>query len=103
MYMKPFRCRSRPSVATRTGPTVSIAPALLFLSFWAAVVNAHAGASNSIARIWNERALAAIRQDTPHPPGQARNYFSYSVCMYDAWAAYDPSAVGYVYRAKHTA
>jgi len=64
---------------------------------------AQAAASNSIARVWNERALAAIRQDTPHPPAQARNYFSFSVCMYDAWAAYDPVAVGYVYRGKHTA
>jgi hypothetical protein len=41
--------------------------------------------------------------DTPHPPGQARNLFSFSVCMYDAWAAYDPNAVGFVYRGKHTA
>jgi len=64
---------------------------------------AHAAASNSIARVWMERALAAIRVDTPHPPAQARNYFSFSVCMYDAWAAYDPVAVGYVYRGKHTA
>src|SRR6185436_20148081 len=63
---------------------------------------AHAAASNSIARVWNERALAAIRQDTPHPPAQARNYLAFSVCMYDAWAAYDPLAVGYVYRGKHT-
>lgn len=61
-------------------------------------------ASPSIARVWNERALASIRADTPHPPAQARNLFSLSVCMYDAWAAYDTSgAVGYVYRGKHTA
>src|SRR5262245_27959906 len=59
--------------------------------------------AQSIARQWNERALAAIRADTPHPPAQARNYFSLSVCMYDAWAAYDPVAVGFVYRGKHTA
>jgi hypothetical protein len=57
----------------------------------------------SIARNWNERALEGIRMDTPHPPGQARNLFSFSVCMYDAWAAYDSQAVGFVYRAKHTA
>ena len=68
-----------------------------------ASVNTYGAASNSIARVWNERALAAIRVDTPHPPAQARNYFSLSVCMYDAWAAYDPVAVGYVYRGKHTA
>lgn len=57
----------------------------------------------SIARNWNERALEGIRMDTPHPPGQARNLFTFSVCMYDAWAAYDPNAVGFVYRGKHTA
>jgi hypothetical protein len=57
----------------------------------------------SIARNWNERALEGIRMDTPHPPAQARNLFSYSVCMYDAWAAYDPNAVGFIYRGKHTA
>src|SRR5437867_8349486 len=78
---------------------------LLFLCFiGSAGVNLQGAASNSIARVWNERALAAIRQDTPHPPAQARNYFSLSVCMYDAWAAYDTNgAVGYVYRGKHTA
>jgi len=44
-------------------------------------------ATHSIARIWDERALAAIRDDTPHPPAQARNLFSLSVAMYDARAA----------------
>src|SRR5205809_3586134 len=63
-----------------------------------------ANAAQSIARVWDERALAAIRVDTPHPPAQARNYFSLSVCMYDAWAAYDTNgAVGYIYHAKHLA
>src|SRR5258705_4692795 len=57
----------------------------------------------TIARDWDEQILAAIRIDTPHPPVQARNLFSWSVCMYDAWAAYDNIAVGYVYRDKHTA
>jgi hypothetical protein len=63
-----------------------------------------AAATQSIARVWNERALAAIRVDTPHPPAQARNYFSFSVCMYDAWSAYDTNgSVGFVYHSKHTA
>jgi hypothetical protein len=63
-----------------------------------------AGASNSVARVWDERALAAIRIDTPHPPAQARNLFSLSVCMYDAWVAYDTNgATGYIYHRKHTA
>ncbi len=75
---------------------------LIALTFSLLQLNQAAGAQ-SIARMWDERALAAIRVDTPHPPAQARNYFSLSVCMYDAWAAYDSVAVGYVYRNKHTA
>lgn len=63
----------------------------------------HPNPDYSIARNWSERALESIRMDTPHPPAQARNLFSYSVCMYDAWAAYDTHAVGFVYRGKHTA
>src|SRR5262245_32416264 len=75
---------------------------LLLLLAFVATSFVHRSAAQSIARIWNERALAAIRVDTPHPPAQARNLFSLSVAMYDAWAAYDPVAVGYVYRGKHT-
>jgi hypothetical protein len=75
----------------------------LLLLICGSALNSFGAASNSIARVWMERALAAIRVDTPHPPAQARNYLSFSVCMYDAWAAYDPVAVGYVYRGKHTA
>jgi hypothetical protein len=52
----------------------------------------------SIVRNWNERALEGIRMDTPHPPVQARNLFSFSVCMYDAWAAYDTNSTGFIYR-----
>src|SRR5258708_1074355 len=75
----------------------------LFLVATSSTLNARAAASNSVARVWNERALASIRADTPHPPAQARNYFNLSVCMYDAWAAYDTNgAIGYVYRGKFT-
>jgi hypothetical protein len=61
------------------------------------------GATHSIARIWDEEILAAIRIDLPHPPVHARNLFHLSVAMYDAWAAYDSQAVGYLYHGKHTA
>ena len=99
-----FMCNhSRNSHTPSPKQSRGLAGCLLLLLLCGASVNVHAAASNSIARVWNERALAAIRQDTPHPPAQARNYFSLSVCMYDAWAAYDPVAVGYVYRGKHTA
>ncbi len=57
----------------------------------------------SVARAWNLELLNAIRIDTPHPPVHARNLFTLSAAMYDAWAAYDPVAVGLAYRRKHTA
>src|SRR5438552_3909279 len=79
------------------------ASALLSLALCCVNLSVHAAASNSIARVWDERALAAIRVDRPHPPAQARNLFSLSVCMWDAWAAYDTNgAVGFIYHGKHT-
>lgn len=59
--------------------------------------------ATSIARVWNEQILNAIRIDTPHPPAHARNLFHLSVAMYDAWASFDEKSVGYVYRQKHIA
>ncbi|MCC6231164.1 MAG: vanadium-dependent haloperoxidase [Verrucomicrobiales bacterium] len=74
--------------------------------FWIALGSAlkvTASPSPSVARVWNEEVLAAIRIDLPHPPAHARNLFHLSVAMYDAWAAYDPTAAGCLYHAKHTA
>ena len=51
-------------------------------------------AEDSVARIWNEHCLAAIRRDFPAPTVHARNLFHSSAAMYDAWAAYDDTAVG---------
>lgn len=58
--------------------------------------------SQSIARTWDEQILAGIRIDKPNPPVHARNLFHLSVVMYDAWAAYDPVAVGYLFHEKHS-
>jgi hypothetical protein len=57
----------------------------------------------SIARIWNEEILGAIRIDFPNPAVHARNLFHLSIAMWDAWAAYDADAEGYIYHTKETA
>lgn len=49
----------------------------------------------SVARQWNEATLNAIRRDIPAPTVHARNLFHVSAAMWDAWAAFDPSATGY--------
>ncbi len=45
----------------------------------------------SIARIWNEALLDAIRNDFARPTVHARNLFHMSASMYDAWAIYNNS------------
>ncbi|MBT8256925.1 MAG: VCBS repeat-containing protein [Bacteroidia bacterium] len=50
----------------------------------------------SIARIWNEALLEAIRGDLARPTVHARNLFHASVAMYDAWAIYDEQARPYL-------
>jgi hypothetical protein len=57
----------------------------------------------SVARRWDEATLDAIRRALPNPPVHARNLFHVSAAMWDAWAAYDPTAAGYFATEKHAA
>ena len=57
----------------------------------------------SVARVWNETLLAAIRRDVPAPTVHARNLFHLSAAMWDAWAAYDRRADGYLVHEKRVA
>jgi len=50
---------------------------------------------HSVARLWNEEALHAIRGDFARPTVHARNLFHLSTVMYDAWAVYDNEASTY--------
>jgi hypothetical protein len=50
--------------------------------------------TTSVARHWDEVMLEAIRRDFPAPTIHSRNLFHVSAAMWDAWAAYDPTADG---------
>jgi hypothetical protein len=65
--------------------------ATLVLSF-----STHAEAQHSVARLWNEALLEAIRHDFARPTIHARNLFHASLAMYDAWAVYDKVAKTYL-------
>ncbi len=52
--------------------------------------------NTSIARIWNEALLEAIRNDFARPTVHARNLFHTSVAVYDAWAVYSKEARPYL-------
>ena len=43
---------------------------------------------------WNNVALQAIRDTHPGPPMAARALAILHTCLYDAWVAYDPVAIG---------
>src|ERR687895_745336 len=60
-------------------------------------------AGHSVARVWDDALLDAIRRDVPAPTVHARNLFHTSAAMWDAWAAYDPVADGYFVTEKHAA
>lgn len=60
-------------------------------------------ADHSVARIWNEQTLEAIRHDFARPTVHARNLFHVSGAMWDAWAAYDSQARGVIYNAYESA
>ncbi|WP_010135371.1 FG-GAP-like repeat-containing protein [Ochrovirga pacifica] len=52
--------------------------------------------NSSIARLWNEALLTAIRNDYARPTVHARNLFHSSIAMYDAWAIFSPTATPYL-------
>ncbi|MDJ0791898.1 MAG: vanadium-dependent haloperoxidase [Acidimicrobiia bacterium] len=60
-------------------------------------------ADHSVARVWNEALLDAVRRDFPAPTVHARNLFHVSAGMWDAWAAYDPTVGGYYVTEDHEA
>lgn len=71
-----------------------LAPLLLFLIL--ALDHVRAVQPPSVARLWNEELLAAIRRDFSRPPIHARNLYHVSVVMWDCWAVYDPVALGVI-------
>lgn len=58
------------------------------------VAAARPGAAETIVVRWNEAALQAIRETHPGPPICARALAIVHTCIYEAWSAYDPVAVG---------
>ncbi len=50
----------------------------------------------SVARLWNEVLLQAIRKDFARATVHSRNLFHTSIAMYDAWAIYDEDAQTYL-------
>ena len=65
----------------------------LILSFFLALFCLSSDLSaQTVARIWNEELLQAIREDFARPTVHARNLYHTSLALYDAWAVYDDEA-----------
>jgi hypothetical protein len=50
----------------------------------------------SVARMWNEVLLTAIRNDFARPTIHARNLFHISSAMFDAWSVYTPATQSFL-------
>src|SRR5688500_5545900 len=50
----------------------------------------------SVARLWNDTLLDAIRKDLARPTVHARNLFHMSAAMFDAWAVYSDASTPYL-------
>ena len=70
--------------------------AVLFCFFFLAGLSRIQAQEQSVIRQWNASFLGAISRDLARPPVHARNLFHSSAAMYDAWAAYEPSAEPYL-------
>ena len=91
------------AVAVLAAAVVLVSGTLAITHPWSSGPSCPAVARNpdwSVARRWDEALLDAIRRALPNPPVHARNLFHTSVAMWDAWAAYDPAATGYVVNEK---
>src|SRR5213594_1402926 len=99
----PMRARVRIGVAALVGAVVVIGAVLAGTRPWERGPACPPIADRpgwSVARRWDESLLNAIRRSLPNPPVHARNLFHVSVAMWDAWAAYDPTASGYLFKEK---
>ncbi len=84
-----------------TTPTTPVLPAIEPIDPASCVRSADP--TKSVARLWDEALLDAIRRDFPAPTVHARNLYHTSAAMWDAWAAYDPTADGVFVSEKLTA
>jgi hypothetical protein len=102
--MAVVRARRRLAAATvLVAAVVLVGGALVVTHPWSSGRSCPVAAQHpewSVARRWDEALLDAIRRALPNPPVHARNLFHTSVAMWDAWAAYDPSATGYIDQEK---
>jgi len=77
--------------------TLKVVPLYLILIFSISITPAQYDIGEySVARMWNEALLEAIRDDFARPTVHARNLFHSSTVMYDAWAIYNPIAEPYL-------
>ncbi len=94
--------RSPRSVVTPVAPTDEASDVPPVTSIDPASCVRSTDPSKSVARLWDEALLDAIRRDFPAPTVHARNLYHASAAMWDAWAAYDPVADGVFVRDKIT-
>ncbi len=79
-----------------------VRPLLIFVAIAVpCFMNVGGAHGQSVARLWDEALLDAIRIDFPAPTIHSRNLFHASAAMWDAWAAYDSREEGVFVKENH--
>ena len=84
------------SLFVKTALSLALAASTTLAAHAAATTPATTPAAPSVVAVWNAAALAEVRLGRLGPPVVARALAIAHTCMYDAWAAYHPSALGSV-------
>jgi len=94
--LRPRRLLALPLAAILVAGTAVAPAAIAAASTDASACVRTADPALSVARHWDEAILDGIRRALPAPTVHARNLFHLSAAMYDAWAAWDPTAQGWL-------
>jgi hypothetical protein len=89
-------------VVVRPPPAPSAATSTPTTSYLVPGCSSAATPGRSVARIWDEAALA-VDPGADDPAVQARNLFHLSAAMWDGWVSYEPKGTGYFLDEKQQA
>ena len=97
---KVFHCLNRRRIRQLAGVLHTAGLWAILVAFVPCLAS-EGSSDHSVARVWNEELLEAIRNDFARPTVHARNLFHTAIAMWDAWAAYDLTVLNYLHQEKN--
>lgn len=90
----PTVSRVRPTWWRHVARVLAVLAVVALLTQVVPAASASPARENNVVIQWNKAALQGVRNSNLGPPAVSRAVAIVHTCIYDAWAAYDPRAVG---------